>query len=411
MSYLTSHLRYIGLATLLAALSFAQDTPAVPAKQPLEHVLGTISALDPTAHTVTVKEDKTNAERLIQVANTKTLIKVEPGAKDLKSAVRITAADLQVGDRVDVRGTKLDETSGSLDARSVVLMSARALQQVHQEQAAAWQHSTAGTVTSVDPSGKINITVKAPDGAKPVVIQTAKSTEFTRYSPANSKMPAVSQLSEIQPGDQVRVVGDASADGASITAQKVYSGAFRTLSATVSSIAPDGKSVTVKDLATKKEVSIALNDDTTVRKLPTMMAYMLARRFNPNFKMPAAPDGAAPPAGGAPGAGGWHRPDGAPGGAPGGGALDTSSRPPGGGMRGGGDVSQALEHAPKITLADLKAGDALVISGVALGADNSHLVASNIIAGVEPILQSAPAQTGGRSVGGDWGLGEMSAPQ
>jgi hypothetical protein len=418
MSYLISHIRYIGLAALLAALSLAQETPGVPAKQPLEHVLGTISALDPAAHTVTVKEDKTNAERVIQVANTKTLIKVEPGAKDLKSAVRITAADLQVGDRVDVRGTKLDETSGSLDARSVVLMSARALQQVHQEQAAAWQHSTAGTVTSVDPAGKINITVKGADGAKPVVIETAKATEFTRYSPANSKMPAASQLSEIQPGDQVRVVGDKSADGASITAQKVYSGAFRTLSATVSSISPDGKSVTVKDLSTKKEVSIALNDDTTMRKLPPMMAYMLARRFNPNFKMPAAADGAAP-AGGAPGAGGWHRPDVAGGAAPGGAAPDASSRPaggplsggPGGGMRGGGDVSQALEHAPKITLADLKAGDALVISGVALGADNSHLVASNIIAGVEPILQSAPAQSGGRSVGGDWGLGEMSAPQ
>lgn len=76
----------------------------------------------------------------------------------------------------------------------------------------------------------------------------------------------------------------------------------------------------------------------------------------------------------------------------------------------GGDVSQALEHAPKITLSDLKAGDALVISGVALGADNSHLLANNIIAGVEPILQSAPAQQAGRNVGGDWGLGEMSAP-
>jgi hypothetical protein len=409
MSYLSSHIRYIGLAALLAALSLAQETPGVPAKQPLEHVLGTISALDPAAHTVTVKEDKTNAERVIQVANTRTLIKVEPGAKDLKSAVRITAADLQVGDRVDVRGTKLDETSGSLDARSVVLMSARDLQQVHQQQAAAWQHSTAGTVTSVEPSGKINITVKGADGVKAVVIETTKATEFTRYSPANSKTPATSQLSEIQPGDQVRVVGDKSADGASITAQKVYSGAFRTLSATVTAIAADGKSVTVKDLATKKEVSIALNDDTTMRKLPTMMAYMLARRFNPNFKMPAAADGAAPPAGGAPGggAGNWHRPDGA--------SPDASSRPaggpPSGGMRGGGDVSQALEHAPKITLADLKAGDALVISGVALGADNSHLVASNIIAGVEPILQSAPAQSGGRSVGGDWGLGEMSAPQ
>lgn len=72
-----------------------------------------------------------------------------------------------------------------------------------------------------------------------------------------------------------------------------------------------------------------------------------------------------------------------------------------------------IERTPKIALTDLKAGDALVISGVATGAaGTSFLLANTIIAGVEPILQSAPAQRGGgRSLGGDWGLGEMSAPQ
>jgi hypothetical protein len=69
-----------------------------------------------------------------------------------------------------------------------------------------------------------------------------------------------------------------------------------------------------------------------------------------------------------------------------------------------------IDRTPKIAITDLKPGDALVISGVATG-DNSHLVANTLIAGVEPILQSAPAQGGGRSLGGDWGLGDMSAPQ
>jgi hypothetical protein len=90
-------------------------------------------------------------------------------------------------------------------------------------------------------------------------------------------------------------------------------------------------------------------------------------------------------------------PDGMPGGGPG---------------RGNGDMSQMIDRTPKIALTDLKPGDALVISGVATGSDSSHLLANTIIAGVEPILQSAPTQRGGgRSVGGDWGLGEMSAPQ
>jgi hypothetical protein len=75
-----------------------------------------------------------------------------------------------------------------------------------------------------------------------------------------------------------------------------------------------------------------------------------------------------------------------------------------------GDMSQMLERVPRISLSDLKQGDAVVISGVALGADNSHLLATGVIAGVEPILQSAP-QRQGQSLGGDWGMGEMAVPQ
>lgn len=76
-----------------------------------------------------------------------------------------------------------------------------------------------------------------------------------------------------------------------------------------------------------------------------------------------------------------------------------------------GDISQMLDRLPKITAADLKPGDAIVISGVATGTDSSRLQASTVIAGVEPILQSAPQRQSGQSLGGDWGLGEMSAPQ
>lgn len=79
--------------------------------------------------------------------------------------------------------------------------------------------------------------------------------------------------------------------------------------------------------------------------------------------------------------------------------------------RGNGDISALLERAPKITLSDLKQGDAVVISGVATGSDNTRLLASSVIAGVEPILESAPQRQGAQNLGGDWGLGEISPPQ
>ena len=395
------------LATPFCA--WAQDA-AAPAKQPLDHVLGTITAVDPNAHTITVKEDKTGTSYTIQLADTKSLIKVEPGAKDLTNAQRITADDLQTGDRVDARGKKTE--AETLAARGLVLMSARDLQKAHQEQMAAWQKATAGTVTAVDAAtGKITIIARTPEGAKPMSVATSKATDFTRYSPDTPKIPAASELAQIQAGDQIRVIGDKSDDGAGISAQRVYTGAFRTFSATISSVAPDGKNLVVKDLATKKPVAVSLNDDSAIRKLPPMMATMLARRFNPSYRPPAdggngagspanrgengnAAAGSAP----APGGGGWARGAGA--GGPGGG---------GGGMRNG-DISQMLERVPKIPLSDLKPGDALVVSGVALGADSSKVLATSLVAGVEPILQSAPRQGGGM---GDWGLGggEMAPPQ
>jgi hypothetical protein len=389
----------------------AQDAAAP--KQALENVLGTVTALNAADHTVTVKQDKTGTEISVQLGTTKTLLKVEPGAKDLKSATRITADDLQVGDRVEARGTKLTDNPNGLEARSVVLMSGRALAQTHEAQAAEWQHATNGMVSFIDPaSGKISITTKTPEGPRQVVLNTAKNTEFTRYTPENPQTPAASQLAQLQVGDQVRVVGDKSADGTSIEARKVYSGAFRTISATVVSIGADGKSATVKDLSSKKPVAIALTDDAAIHKLPPMMAAMLARRFNPDARAGASGNGAA---GGPGGASGGPRGGGqgvGPGSNPGTGASPDGGPGAGAGgtRRGNGDMSQLLERAPKITVADLKPGDALVISGVATGGDNSRILASTIIAGVEPILQAAPTRQGRQDLGGDWGLGEMAAP-
>ncbi len=407
---------------LTACLCSAQD--AATSSKPADHVIGTVTAVDHAAHTVTVKEDKTDAEYSIQLQNTKTLLKVEPGAKDLKSATRINASDLAVGDRVDIRGMKTDGTPPALAARSVVLMSARDLQQAHQAEAAAWQQSTAGMVTSVDPSAQtLNITVRTPEGPKPMVVQAPKTTEFSRYAPDTPKTPVPSQLADIQPGDQVRVIGEKSADGSSITAQKLYSGAFRTIAGTVSSIAADGKELTIKNLQTNKPVQVVLTDDSAVRKLPQMMAMGLARQFNPDFKAQGGPGGSpnggntagAPPNGarggeartgeagstnGSQGAnGGWRGGNGAPGG------------PGGGGRARGGDLSQMLDRIPKIAVSDLKQGDAVLISGAAVTPDNSRLIATNVIAGVEPIFQSAPPRQGGQSLNsGDWGLGEMAIP-
>ena len=383
-------------------------------------VIGTITAVNPATHTITVKQDKTGTEYVVQVGNTKTLLKVEPTAKDLKNATRITADDLAVGDRVEVGAIKSDTDPNTVMARSVILMSARELAKVHQEEAAAWQHSTPGVVSAVDPAAHaLTVSARTPEGSKTITVN-ASAAQFTRYSPEDPKVPAPSQLADVQPGDQVRLIGDLSSDGTSMSASKVYSSSFRNVVGTILTISPDGKEISIRDLQTKQPVTVSLNADSSVRKLPQMMAYGLARRFNPDFKMPqagqqgAGGDGntaGAPPQGakggdgsGAPG-GNWRAGGQGQGSGNWGGGQSQPGAPGGGrgGMRaaGNGDLSQMLDSLPKIPTTDLKKGDAVVISGMPVGSDKSHLMATNIIAGVEPIFQSAsPRQS---QALGDWG--------
>ena len=384
--------------------AYGQET-ANPAK-PTEHLVGTVTSNDAAAQTVTVKEDGNGLEHVIQLQNTRTLLKVSPGAKDLKAATRISPSDLSAGDRVDVRGSKADADPNAIAARSVVLMSSRELQQAHQNQASAWQHSTGGTVMAVDPADKkITINARSAEGPKTISVDAA-SAVFTRYSPEHPKNPTPSQMSEVQAGDQVKIIGEKNAEGTSIAAQQIYSGSFKTLAGTISSIASDGKSLVLKDLTSKQSVTIALADDAGIHKLPPMLAMMLARRFNPDMK-DAAPagvpgNGSGRPAENSTSAGapayGAKAGEGSPG-------QSNSAAGPGGPRGGGrmasGDLSQMLDRLPKITTSDLKNGDAVVVSGSPAAAAKATLLATSVIAGVEPIFQSASGRQA-QSLG-DWG--------
>lgn len=406
----------IATAFVACAISSAQNTATAPHK-PMDRVIGTVTAVDPANHTVTVKEDKTGTQYTVELENAKTLLKVAPGAKDLTGATRISANDLTPGDRVQVGGSKGADNAPTMAARSVILMSARDLQQLHREQSAAWQHSTPGVVTAVDASAhSLNVSARTPEGPKPLTVSAANA-QFTRYAPETPNTPVPSQLTDIQPGDQIRIIGDMNADGSTMTAQRIYSSSFRTVVGTVSSVAPDGKEITIKNLQTKQAMTVKLSDAASIHRLPPMVAYMLARRFNPDFRPPQGAGGGAAngeTAGNTAGAPPYGAKAGeataANGGTSGRGNLSGGNGTANGAateggmghaMRGNGDLSQMLDRLPKITAADLKPGDAVVVSGSPTSADKNELLATTVIAGVEPIFQSAsPRQA--QSLG-DWG--------
>lgn len=354
--------------------------------------LGTVTAVNGT--TLTVKTDA-GESREVDVPATAQLKQVEPGAKDLSSAQTIQFNTIATGDRVLVR---LDPNApaGSNVALQVIAVKQADLAKKQEKEREDWaQHGVGGLVKTVDAgSGTIVITSGAGPTAKTLNIHTDKNTVLKRYAPASVRydLAKVEPIDTIHAGDQLRARGPKDAAGTDVTAEEVVSGTFRNISGTINAIDPATSTVQVKDLATKKQVTIKISPDSQLRKLPENMARMIASVLNGN-------GGGFPGRGGAPGAGG----EGAASGGPNGGGNGGQGGPPNGaqsggpggrrvgfvgnGGGGGFDVHTMLSRAPQAKLDELKKGDAIMVVATD---DASGMSAITLMAGVEPLLE-APA--------------------
>ena len=68
----------------------------------------------------------------------------------------------------------------------------------------------------------------------------------------------------------------------------------------------------------------------------------------------------------------------------------------------GGDIGQMLDNLPLFSIADLKKGDAVMVS-TTQGSDATHATVIMLLAGVEPLLTASPNAT--RDIMGGWNLG------
>ncbi len=132
-------------------------------------------------------------------------------------------------------------------------------------------------MSAVD-AGTGAVTVSA--GAKKIQVQTSGSTKFRRYAGDSVKFEDTKPgtLAQIQVGDQVRVRGAKSEDGSSIQAEEVVSGSFKNLAGTVATVDAAGGALTLKDLATKRTVTVKVTANSDLRRLPAQAAAMFAAR-------------------------------------------------------------------------------------------------------------------------------------
>src|SRR5271157_448806 len=317
------------------------------------------------------------------------VVRIAPGATDLKNATPITAQDLTVGDRVLVRG-KASDDGKALAAAAVIVMKQSDVALKQQQEREDWlKRGIGGLVSAVDPAaGTATISVTTFGGSKKVLIQTNKKTVVRRYALDSVKFDDAkpSKLADIHPGDQLRARGNKNEDGTEFTAEEIVSGTFRNIAGTITAVNAADNSLTVMDLLTKKNVVVKVAPDSQLRKLSQPMAQRIAMRLKGQ-----TPEG-GPPAGGTAGGPATGAPAGAQGARPEGGAPAGATGGPGGfgggAARGGGDLQQMLSRTPAVTLGEMQKGDAVIL--VSTEGNASGVTAITMVAGVEPILTASP---------------------
>jgi uncharacterized membrane protein YgcG len=326
------------------------------AQVPMRFV-GTITAI--SGNTLTVKTDADGAHQ-VNVPSTAVLKRIAPGQKDLTTAETIPFSDLAIGDRALVK-LDPDAPAGTEEALQIIAVKQADLAQKQQSDREDWQQrGVGGLVKSVDAStGVILLTSGAGATARTITVNTTEATMLKRYAPDSVRFDAAlpAPITAILAGDQLRARGTKNADGTQIAAEEVISGSFRNVSGTILSLDAASSTLVVKDLSTKKPLTIRITPDAQMRRLPEVMARMLAARLK---------------------------------GGTGGGAASTQrggSGPSNGSSGGGGDPQQMLNRAPAIQLADLKKGEAVMLVSTQ---GTTEVNAITLLAGVEPLLE-APA--------------------
>lgn len=425
--------------TLTCQRAYAQTTPTqTDAGITSNRVMGELKAIDSAAKQITVKTDASSVVT-VTVADSTGYSRIPPGEKTLDKATKITFADLGVGDRVLAVGKVADDYK-SATARALIVISKGDLAKKQEAERLEWRRrGIVGVVSAVKPDAKeVTITTRSTMGTQAVVMSIPEKLDMRRYAPDSTKFGDAkpSAFEELKVGDQVRALGNKSADGTRFTPERIVSGSFRMVAGTVTAVDAATGELKIKDLQGGQALTVVIKPDSVIRKFPDMAAMAAARAGagapgagapgaggpkpgTPGAAGPATAQGANAPKAGAPATGApaasapaAAKPavtagpaTGAPAtGAPK--AATPATAPAGQGPKPGAPAGPAaapaapsiqdmLDRLPVITAAQLKAGDIIIVSSTK-GADPSRLTAITLISGAETLLAMlAPRPPGG----------------
>ena len=379
-------LSFLTLATTIC-LAQAQPTASSQTTAAQSRVVGVVTAIDKGASQLTVKTDA--GEMVTVLTNDKSsLLRLPPGETSAQNAAKIMLAEIAVGDRVFAKGTTASDGK-SLEARQVVVSGGAVAAAVpadsQRQREDGRQRGLVGRVTTLDASKKeITVQSRSREGTGPVVIAISDSTKVFRYAPdsLNIKDASRSSLSDIKVGDQLRALGERSADGGRFTATEIIAGSMTRTVGQVVAVNAEKNELTIKN-AQGQNINVVVGQRSSLRRVtPEMAATFEANRpqragggngqrqaQNGQAQNGQAQNGQAQN-------GQDRRPrERREGAAAATGANGEERR-----QRPGRGFQEMLENLPAITVADLKKGDTVFVSG-SEGVDASRVTAIMLITG------------------------------
>jgi len=381
--------------------------PAITATR----VFGKVTSIDAPAGQLTVKTDAGSIV-LVQINTDTTFERMPPGETDAKKAVAITLPDVSVGDGIYARG-RVTEDRKSVPAQKVIVVSQSEIAQKQERERMEWRRrGLSGIIESLNPQTKeITVTTRTPEGPKPIIIPITEKVKMRRYAPDSVRFSDAkkSTFEELKVGDQLRAKGERSPDGARFNAEDLVTGAFRTAGGAIKTVNAQTGEIQIEDLQTKQPLTVVVNKDSTLKRLPPDFMQMMAggggatgaapQAGQAQGSRPAGGEGAAtrPAAGGG---GGQGSAGNAPAsGQPAGQRQVVQGGPAGGqgagpGAGGGFDIQRIIDNLPLVTLAELKPGDMVLLSSTK-GVDPSRATAITLVSGVGPLFTMMQARQGG----------------
>jgi hypothetical protein len=368
------------------SLAQAQQTAPPQSSTTQGRVVGVVTAVDQATGQLTIKTD--TGESITVVTNDKSaVLRLPPGETSAQNAAKITLADIVVGDRLFARGVNAADGK-PIEARQVVVtggaVAAGAATDQQRQREEFRQRGLMGRITALD-SGKKEVTVqsRSREGV-PVTVAVTDSTKLFRYAPdsMNIKDASRASFSDLRVGDQLRALGERSADGARFSAEEIIAGSMTRTGGQVVAVNPAKNEITIKN-GQGQNITVVVGQRSSLRRVtPEMAATFEANR--PQRQGGGAPGAGAPADRQTRADGQERRPRERREGAPG--AAGNERRPRGRGLQ------DMLENLPTITVADLKKDDMVFVSG-SEGADPSRVTAITLVTG-DPTFISRFLQTG-----------------